>query len=115
MSTLRSHGITSYKHAARQFSPDGDFRNFDYILAMDRDNLAELAALRRRFVERGNSDGDVGVGKVMLFGEFVDKEGCVEEIQDPYYGGDGGFRKAYEQSARFSRVFLERLERGELS
>lgn len=116
MSTLRSHGITSYTHAARQFSSQRDFRDFDYILAMDRENLDELVALRRRVVGgSGGNKGDEGVGKVMLFGEFVGEGEVVEEVQDPYYGGDGGFRRAYEQSVRFSRVFLEKLGRGELS
>jgi len=115
MSTLRSHGITSYTHAARQFSSERDFSAFDYILAMDRDNLAELAALRRRFVGREGARADGGVGKVMLFGEFVGEGERVEEVQDPYYGGDDGFRTAYEQSVRFGGVFLEKLGRGELS
>lgn len=38
-----------------------------------------------------------------------------EEIDDPYYGGDDGFRIAYEQCVKFGKEFLERLERGELS
>jgi low molecular weight phosphotyrosine protein phosphatase len=36
-------------------------------------------------------------------------------VQDPYYGGDDGFTVAYEQSVRFSKAFLEQLEKGELS
>jgi low molecular weight phosphotyrosine protein phosphatase len=38
-----------------------------------------------------------------------------EEVQDPYYGADDGFKVAHEQSVKFSRCFLERLEKGELS
>ncbi|KAF2846532.1 low molecular weight phosphotyrosine protein phosphatase-like protein [Plenodomus tracheiphilus IPT5] len=115
MSTLRSNGITSYRHSARKFSPDKDFTDFQYILAMDDDNLEDLLALRQRRVKQVGSEE--GVGKVMLFGEFGGKarKGRGEEVQDPYYGGEDGFRVAYDQSVKFGKVFLERLERGELS
>lgn len=115
MSTLRSNGITTYRHAARKFSSDKDLTDFQYILAMDDDNLEDLLALRRRRVRQLGSEE--GVGKVMLFGEFGGKsrKGTGEEIQDPYYGGEDGFRVAYEQSVKFGKAFLERLEKGELS
>jgi low molecular weight phosphotyrosine protein phosphatase len=41
MSTLRKHGITDYDHGARVVTED-DFRTFDYILAMDEENLRSL-------------------------------------------------------------------------
>ncbi|CAO2650006.1 Nn.00g012980.m01.CDS01 [Neocucurbitaria sp. VM-36] len=118
LSTLHKNGITSYRHAARKFSPSSDFKTFDYILAMDEDNLEDLQRLRGREVKKVG--GDKGVGRVMLFGEFGREgkargKGRAEEVQDPYYGGEDGFRVAFEQSVRFSRGFLERLERGELS
>lgn len=78
---------------------------------MDRENLAELAELRRREVEKRG--GEEGVGKVMLFGEFGGKKG--EEVEDPYYGGKEGFQVAYEQAVRFSKGFLGELEKGGLS
>ncbi|KAF2630493.1 low molecular weight phosphotyrosine protein phosphatase-like protein [Macroventuria anomochaeta] len=116
MATLKQNGITNYKHAARKFAPASDFEKFDYILAMDDSNLEDLEDLRRRAVKR--KDGDEGFGKVMLFGEFggkVRRSGRGEEVQDPYYGANDGFTTAYEQAVKFSKVFLERLERGELS
>lgn len=111
LSTLRQNGITTYTHKARQFKPQFDFPAFDYILAMDRENLAELAELRKREVEKRG--GEEGVGKVMLFGEFGGKKG--EEVEDPYYGGKEGFQVAYEQAVRFSKGFLGELEKGGLS
>jgi low molecular weight phosphotyrosine protein phosphatase len=115
MSTLRSHGITSYRHSARKFSPSKDFERFEYILAMDDDNLEDLNRLREREVKK--KGGEEGVGRVMLFGEFGGKRRGTkgEEVQDPYYGADDGFTVAYEQSVKFGKVFLERLESGELS
>jgi len=45
MSTLRQHGITNYNHSARKVTKE-DFRTFDYILAMDKDNLRDLLRVR---------------------------------------------------------------------
>ncbi|KAF2260465.1 hypothetical protein CC78DRAFT_536351 [Lojkania enalia] len=114
MSTLIDKGITDYVHWARKFRIQ-DFREFDYILAMDDDNLEDLHALRQREAKKR---GDEGLGKVMLFGDFGGKKrrgGRGEEVQDPYYGGRDGFEIAYEQAVRFSKAFLEQLEAGQLS
>lgn len=82
---------------------------------MDDANLEDLRELRTRVVKK--KGGEEGVGRVMLFGEFGGemrgKRG--EEVDDPYYGGKEGFDVAYQQAVRFSRCFLERLGRGELS
>ncbi|KAF2203158.1 low molecular weight phosphotyrosine protein phosphatase-like protein [Delitschia confertaspora ATCC 74209] len=114
MSTLHDHGITTYTHSARKFRTK-DFEEFDYILAMDDDNLEDLERLRKRVVkEKG---GEESVGRVCLFGQFGGKRrrgGRGEEVQDPYYGARDGFEVAYEQSVRFSKAFLGMLERGEL-
>src|SRR5690242_7346055 len=116
MATLRENGIKNYRHAARKFTPKNDFDKFYYILAMDDSNFEDLVDLRRRAVK--NKGGEEGVGKVMLFGEFGGKTrrgGKGEEVQDPYYGGNDGYTTAYEQAVKFSHVFLEKLEKGELS
>jgi low molecular weight phosphotyrosine protein phosphatase len=116
MATLRQNGITTYKHAARKFAPSTDFEKFDYILAMDDENLSDLEDLRRRAVKKRG--GEEGFGKVMLFGEFGGskrRNGRGEEVADPYYGANDGFTTAYEQAVKFSKCFLERLEKGELN
>lgn len=115
MATLKQKGITNYKHSARKFAPATDFEKFDYILAMDDSNLQDLVDLRKRTTKKKGDDE--GFGKVMLFGEFGGKTrrgGRGEEIQDPYYGANDGFTVAYEQAVKFSKVFLEQLEKGEL-
>jgi low molecular weight phosphotyrosine protein phosphatase len=119
MSTLKKNNITTYRHKARKFDPKKDFNDFEYILAMDDENLDDLQDLRKREVKKRGSEE--GVGRVMLFGEFGKRDtlgngrGKGEEVQDPYYGGGEGFDVAYEQAVRFTKGFLEQLEKGELS
>lgn len=116
MATLESNGISTYRHAARKFHPSSDFKNFDYILAMDDDNLEDLLTLRQREIKKVGSEE--GVGKVMLFGDFGGKKrrgGRGEQVADPYYGGNDGFTVAFEQATKFTKAFLEQLEAGELS
>lgn len=56
-----------------------DFERFDYLLAMDHDNLADLLAMRPKAC-----DAHVG-----LFLDFAGRQGAA--VPDPYYGGDDGF------------------------
>ena len=64
---------------ARQFHA-GDFLHFNYILGMDRMNLAELQALCP----------DSYSGHLGLFLPFA-LDPIAEEVPDPYYGGAEGF------------------------
>ncbi|PSS27432.1 hypothetical protein M430DRAFT_112213 [Amorphotheca resinae ATCC 22711] len=96
MSVLEDNGIVDYVHAARKIHVS-DFQKFDYIFAMDRDNLRDLQRIHQRAG---------GKAKVMLFGEFSGKKKA-EEVDDPYYGGRDGFEIAYEQCVRFSKNFLK--------
>lgn len=75
-----------------------DFDRFDYIFAMDRQNLNELQTLKRRKPD--------SKARVQLFGEYSGS-GRTEIINDPYYGGHDGFTTTYEQATRFSRNFLK--------
>jgi len=101
LSTLAAHGIMSYSHAARQLR-EQDFETFDWVLGMDADNTARLERVRARLVKRRG--GEEGVARVSMFGEE-------EEVLDPYYGGSEGFETAYSQMVRFTKTFLERVER----
>ncbi|KAL1975125.1 hypothetical protein VTN31DRAFT_3517 [Thermomyces dupontii] len=112
MSTLRSHGITDYNHAARQIEKE-DFHKFDYIVAMDKPVLRSLLRLRDSV---GATDSSK-IADVRLFGDF-NLDGTVnprvgggEEVPDPYYGGIKGFEKVYEQVMRFSEGLLAHIEK----
>ncbi|KAF2138583.1 uncharacterized protein K452DRAFT_290721 [Aplosporella prunicola CBS 121167] len=111
MSTLQDHGIKTYRHKARKFAYPGDFDTFDYIMAMDDENLADLVQLRKRYARelesKGRKDEVAHLGRVMLFGEFGGRRG--EVVDDPYYGGRDGFEIAYAQMIRFTDGFLKHL------
>lgn len=73
----RGYDLSSLR--ARQVSPS-DFASFDYVLAMDRDNLRVLRTLQPEDY-RGHLD------LFLSFGADSD----TAEVPDPYYGGDEGF------------------------
>lgn len=62
----------------------GDFQRFDYVLAMDKANLAILQRL-------APPDSDA---QVRLFLEYA-RHHAVREVPDPYYGGAGGFERVW--------------------
>jgi protein-tyrosine phosphatase len=64
---------------------EGDFRRFDYVLAMDRANLAIL----QRLAPPGSG------AQVGLFLEFA-RYHAGREVPDPYYGGTEGFERVLD-------------------
>ena len=69
------------KGAARQVKPS-DFAEFDLILAMDDDNLADLESWPKP---------DNPIAKIALFCDFCENHPDFTEVPDPYYGGVEGF------------------------
>ncbi|CAK39475.1 uncharacterized protein An07g05600 [Aspergillus niger] len=108
MSTLRRHNIRNYNHAARKVTKQ-DFLDFDYLLAMDKYNLRDLLDVRAKVAEV-RLFGDFGTGGVLH-----ERVGGGEVVQDPYYGGVNGFEEVYQQVTRFSKSFLEYLEKNQRS
>jgi low molecular weight protein-tyrosine phosphatase len=76
-----------------------DFERFDYIVAMDRDNLAAL---------QSQSDGEHD-SKLCLFLDFA--SGDEDEVPDPYYGGTSGFERVLDLVENASRGLLETLSK----
>ncbi|KIH91111.1 low molecular weight phosphotyrosine protein phosphatase [Sporothrix brasiliensis 5110] len=100
MATLAAHGITDYAHRARMLQA-ADLDRFDYIFAMDKQNLSDIQRLQQKHPNKTRA-------QVMLFGAYATPDGDGREvISDPYYGGHDGFSKAYEQATRFSKNFLK--------
>jgi len=83
---------------ARQVQP-ADFDRFDFVLAMDRANLAELDDRRPRS----------GTATVGLFLEYAPETG-VAEVPDPYYGGVEEFERVLDLCEAASRGMLASLE-----
>jgi protein-tyrosine phosphatase len=72
--------------AARQVAAE-DFRRFDLVVAMDRQNLADLEAIAPPPEERR--------AELRLFSSFL-AAGAPEDVPDPYYGGDAGFERVLD-------------------
>ncbi|KAK3707825.1 Low molecular weight phosphotyrosine protein phosphatase [Vermiconidia calcicola] len=105
-------GITTYRHKARKIKVPSDFLEFDYVLAMDEDNMIDLRDMMKRARKKGVSDAreqEEVMQKVRLYGAFGGKAED-EEVQDPYYGGRNGFEIAYEQVERFGSGLLKHIE-----
>jgi protein-tyrosine phosphatase len=62
-----------------------DFDHFDYVVAMDNANLAELQGLKP-VDYRGH------LGLFLAFGEQQD----YREVPDPYHGGEAGFERVLD-------------------
>jgi protein-tyrosine phosphatase len=75
----RGHEI---KSIARQFNPENDFNEFDYIIVMDDDNLNDIHKLDPEKKHRH---------KVHKMTDFSQKATHYDHIPDPYYGGTDGF------------------------
>ncbi len=77
-----------------------DFARYDYILAMDRENLAALEA----------ACPPEHVGKLRLLMEFAPDLGF-DEVPDPYYGGPAGFDRVLDLLEAAVRGLVEHLRR----
>jgi protein-tyrosine phosphatase len=93
----RRRGFEMAGLKARQIVRE-DFERFDLILAMDRENLAEL---RRRAPPQYRE-------RVRLFLQFAPELG-EEDVPDPYYGGDAGFEAVLDLAERAARGLLDYL------
>ncbi|MFJ4373854.1 low molecular weight protein-tyrosine-phosphatase [Pseudomonas japonica] len=73
---LRGYDLSAQR--AQQVSRE-DFSRYDLILAMDKSNLAQLQAMRP-----GHASAELDL--------FLRRyEGALDEVPDPYYGGEQGF------------------------
>ena len=75
-----------------------DFADFDYILAMDKQNLADLKAMCP-----ADFSGHLGL--------FLpcDPQAALQEVPDPYYGGDEGFTQVLDMVEAASEGLLREI------
>jgi len=81
--TMAAHGYDISAQRARQFIA-ADFDAYDVILAMDKSNYANIISL---------TNDQAQVDKVRLMLSFGEHE--LDEVPDPYYGGESGFEDVY--------------------
>lgn len=74
-----------------------DFHVYDYILAMDNANVAQLMAICPPELQH----------KIQLFMSFCDTEDL--EVPDPYYGGQRGFELVLSMIEQASDGLLDKL------
>ncbi len=86
-------------HLGRQINKN-DLDKFDYILAMDNENLKEILRLQ--------NTGQFYKARVMLMRDF-DNQQSGTDIPDPYYGGQNGFQLVYDMLEESLSNFLDFL------
>ncbi len=96
----KSHGYKINKLVARQVSAD-DFRDFDLILAMDSQNLADLQAIKDDMAE---SEEDLA--RLALFSEEDPTYGGTD-VPDPYQGGSDDFEEVIERIESSAKAWIE--------
>ncbi|MGV6807773.1 MAG: low molecular weight protein-tyrosine-phosphatase [bacterium] len=79
VSAAEARGYDLSRHRAQQIN-GSDFSRFDYVFAMDRQNLEDLEAMRP-------NDFSGQLGLFLAAGSSGEAE-----VPDPYYGGDAGFK-----------------------
>ncbi|TCL72796.1 low molecular weight protein-tyrosine-phosphatase [Rhizobium sp. BK251] len=82
IAVARGHGLDISNQRARKIRRD-DFDRFDVIVAMDRNNLAELT----KTAPPGARE------RIHLFSSLA--QGTIEDVPDPYYGDMDAFEAVY--------------------
>ena len=94
--TAAEQGLDMTDLRARQVQ-EVDFEQFDYVVAMDQQNLDALQ----------NSCPEPFLGRLSLLLDWTDGWGT--EVPDPYYGGDEGFTRVLEMVTSACRCLPEHI------
>jgi len=97
------HGV-ALSGAARRLEAE-DLHRFDYVVAMDRQNLEDIHAL---------ADTAGVTAHVHLLRDFDPAADGARgrDVPDPYFGGAGGFEAVYQMIHRSCEALLEHLRHG---
>ena len=88
------NGIDIRSYRGRQLK-EQDFHEFDYILGMDRSNMANIRRI----------EPDAGKAKVAMLLDLVPgRQG--HEVGDPYYGGKEGFAITWSEVDAGARALV---------
>ena len=94
----RRRGIDIGRQAARRFE-DRDFEQFDYIVAMDRDNLAVLES-------RCPPTHRQKLALMLQYAPHLE----IDEVPDPYYGGPLGFERVLDLIEAAAEGLLQEIQ-----
>ncbi len=86
-------------HSARQFT-ELDFSEFDYILAMDQDNLMQIESMAQ--IHGVSHNGIFLIRSFQYNGQDL-------EVPDPYFGGESGFQKVFDVLNDCNQELIEYL------
>ena len=116
--TAESRGVSLEGIQARRVKA-ADLAEFDYVFAMDRENLRDLKAIAARANDQslpGRVDDSPDIrandNSPLLFRTF-DPVKDDPDVPDPYYGGSDGFTRVFEIVDRISRAVLDHICREE--
>lgn len=100
--TAHARGVRLESRARRLEA--ADLEAFDYVLAMDGENLREIHALARRAGARGR------IGRLLAFHpRAAQGRGEPGDVPDPYYGGPSGFDDVFDLCEEACRGLLEEI------
>ena len=91
-----THGL-NLDHRGRQIDIS-DFDHFDYILAMDKNNLEDILSFQKHS-DAGNRP------EIYLMRKFEDRDTDLD-VPDPYFGGQQGFENVYRILDRTINNFI---------
>ncbi len=100
----KSNGYNISKLVARQVTTD-DFYNFDLILAMDAQNLADLQAIKDS-IETGIKDPVKSLARLALCSE-EDPTYSGDDVPDPYQGDADAFDEVIERVESSAQAWIE--------
>lgn len=99
MRATASKNEISLTHRSRPFSGK-DFHEFDYILAMDKNNLKDIQVLEHK--------GKGEKYNLLMMRDF-DRNKSGSDVEDPYYQSDVGFDNCYQVLMESNQNFLNYL------
>jgi protein-tyrosine phosphatase len=97
INVARNYGIDISNQRCRKFS-HSDFKIFDYIYVMDKSNYDNVISLASNEVEKD---------KVKLL--LSESSTGLQEVPDPYYGGDDGFENVFQLIDNACNIISEKL------
>ena len=93
----QAHGIDISQQRARQFRKE-DFNHFDHILVMDKNNLQHVMAMAP------DKDSKNKISLLLSYGNHP-----IDEVPDPYYGDEDGFKQVYDLVLQACEEFALKL------